>query len=193
MDCIKKAEYLDPVWPAEPNIWQLVDLSGRLFIWASTAAKFMGEYDPDARLRILLAGNLKPRSLVLCSAAELARAILACVVLGRMPMTDRTIDMLLGKRSARVLKHLGSVVQRSPGAEARALHASFADYLTDPDRSGKEHWTIGAKVQNRALALGRLRILNSELWFNFCGLEDSCCLNANVPGISNRVSARLSQ
>jgi hypothetical protein len=124
--------------------------------------------------------------------AQDARAVLACVVLGRVPMTDGTIDMLLGQHSAKVLIHLGCVVQWTPGTEARTLHASFTDYLTDSGRSGHEPWAIDAKVQHVSLAQGCFRILNRELRFNICCLEDSHLLNADVPQIEGRISEHIS-
>ncbi|KAF8187667.1 hypothetical protein K438DRAFT_1010994 [Mycena galopus ATCC 62051] len=54
---IRKREGLGSAWPGQSNMQQLVDLSGGLFIWASTATKFIAEYDPDAQLQILLSQN----------------------------------------------------------------------------------------------------------------------------------------
>ncbi|KAJ7107835.1 hypothetical protein C8R44DRAFT_986937 [Mycena epipterygia] len=207
MDSIREREDLGPTWPEESDIRQLIYLSGGLFIWAATAAKFIAEYDPDSQLKILLTQKSTDKldldklyAMALRNSgpwdtnerfAQDARVVLACLVLGRVPMTDGTMDLLLGQRSARVLKQLGCVVQWSPGTEARTLHASFADYLTDPDRSGREPWAIDPRIQHRSLALGCLRILNTELRFNICGLEDSHVLNAEVADIYERIAGRI--
>ncbi|KAJ7108211.1 hypothetical protein C8R44DRAFT_884977 [Mycena epipterygia] len=211
LSLIGKKYSLGAAWPGEEHKQALVDLSGGLFIWASTATRFLNDYDPDDRLKTLLAHDpnngvnldslyavtlrnsgswMTNRKFVLN-----ACAVLACVVLGRVPMSDATIDMLLysgQKRSSSVLKFLGCLIQWSPGKEARTLHASFADYLTDPTRSGGEPWFINPNTEHRPLSMGCLRILEQELQFNICELEDSHCRNADVVDMSARVAENIS-
>ncbi|KAJ7327462.1 WD40 repeat-like protein [Mycena albidolilacea] len=208
---IQQRKRLSPTWPGEHSIQSLVDLSGGLFVWASTAIRFMNGYRPDERLEILVAQkstagfNLDHLySVALRNSgpwdtdktfAQDAQAVLACVVLGKIPMSDRTIDMLLysGQQgSANVLEYLGCVVHWSPGQEARTLHASFADYLTDTTRSGSEPWSIDPKTHHHALSLGCLRNLHHELRFNMCGLEDSHRRNADVIDMAQRVADKVS-
>jgi hypothetical protein len=198
-------------WPGEESVKALVSLSDGLFIWASTAMKFLKSYRPNERLNILLfqdstqGFNLDTLYSVALEEsspwktdktfAEDARAVLICVVLGRVPMTDETIDMILSFEkgsSANVLKYLACIIEWTPGNRARTLHASFADYLTDPTRSGGEPWAIDPKVDHQPLSLGCLRILCRELEFNICGLEDSHCLSAEVPDLHRRVVEHIS-
>ncbi|KAJ7663435.1 hypothetical protein B0H17DRAFT_1211687 [Mycena rosella] len=198
-------------WPVEDNIRALTHLSGGLFIWASTATRFMNGYRPEERLKILITQDRTLGfhlddlySVALRNSgpwdadkmlAQDARAVLACVVLGRAPMTDAIIDMLLysGTQSSRdVLGYLGCVIQWSPGKEARILHTSFADYLLDPNRSRGKLWAIDPIANHLPLASGCLRILRSELRFNICGFEDSHRRNADVPGLPDRVAAMVS-
>ena len=50
-------------WPLEQDLNTLVEKSGKLFIWASTAIRFVGdprEGDPASRLRILLGKHVNP-------------------------------------------------------------------------------------------------------------------------------------
>ncbi|KAJ7697158.1 hypothetical protein B0H17DRAFT_1130472 [Mycena rosella] len=189
MSHIQQQKKLGPEWPGEDNLLTLVQLSGGLFIWASTATKFMNGYRPDERLKILVTQNNAKRfnlddlySVALRNSgpwdtdttfAQDAHAVLACVVLGKVPMTDQTIDMLLysgTQRSQDVLSYLGCVLEWTPGQEARVLHISFADYLTDPNRSGSY----------------------PELRFNICNLEDSHLGNTTAPGLSERVKSMVS-
>jgi hypothetical protein len=110
-------------------------------------------------------------------------------------MTDTTIDRILSfdqGSSAKVLHHLGCVVQWRPGTVAQTLHASFADYLTDTGRSGEEPWSINPQTDHLLLSLGCLKILTNDLKFNICALEDSHSLNLDVPGISLLVAERVS-
>ncbi|KAF7348813.1 WD40 repeat-like protein [Mycena venus] len=197
---------LKPDWPGQHVIKALTDHSGGLFIWASTACKFI-QRDPKPRLEIVLtsgvANNLDELYTVALrnsvdwsngSSAKDARGVLGAVVLSRMPISDKTIDKLLGfedGRSAEVLEDLRCVVQWTHGQFTRILHASFSDYLINPDRSGHHFWFISSKIQSRSLALGCLHILNSQLHFNICGLEDSHLLNIEVPDLSDRTEAHI--
>ncbi|KAJ7093772.1 WD40 repeat-like protein [Mycena epipterygia] len=209
MELIRQHSSLGRFWPEEQHIRTLVNLSGGLFIWAVTVIRFVDDYRPEEQLEILITQDAAQScnlddlyAIALEHAgpwvqnkrfAQDARAVLACVVLGKVPMTNKTIDMILGKESSGdVLKYLGCVIQWSPGKEARALHASFADYLTDPSRSGGRPWSIDLKADHHSLSLGCLRILNDELKFNICGLEDSHLLNADAPDISCRVAELMS-
>ncbi|KAJ7688866.1 WD40-repeat-containing domain protein [Mycena rosella] len=212
---IRQRKKMSPSWPGEDNIRVLVRQASGLFIWASTATRFLNGYKPDERLRILLAQESSQGparafnldglySVALRNSgpwdtderfAQDARAVLACVVLGRVPMSADTIDVLLhpGQQTSEdVLKYLGCVVRWSPGKEARTLHASFADYLTDPDRSGAEPWALSPEADHHSLALGCLRTLHSELRFNICGLEDSHCRNVDVVDLDERVAKLIS-
>ena len=196
--------------PAEENIKALVALSGGLFIWASTAMKFIAGYGPKRRLKLLLSQesshefNLDELYKVALQEsapwtdrgfAEDAQAVLECVVLGRVPMTDQTIDHIISSNksiAADVLTHLGCVIQWSSGAKARTLHASFTDYLTDPGRSGKEPWGINPKSGHLRLSLACLQTLSRELKFNICRLADSHLLNVDVQDMSDRVARLVS-
>ncbi|KAJ6549375.1 hypothetical protein DFH09DRAFT_988954, partial [Mycena vulgaris] len=208
---IQQRHDLGPTWPGEEKIQHLIDLSSGLFIWVSTAIRFIGGYDPVEQLNILMTPtsvgefNLDHLYTVALSSSGLwgantrfardARTVLACVVLGKVPMTDGTMDKLLGVdpgRTAKVLKHLGCVLQWGPGTPARTLHASFADYLTDPNRSGGQPWTVKPTTDHHSLAVGCLHILQDELRFNICGLGSSHHRNVDVPDLSNRVATMIS-
>ncbi|KAF7348825.1 WD40 repeat-like protein [Mycena venus] len=198
---------LEPEWPGQHVVETLAEYSGGLFIWASTACKFIRSFDPKKRLAIILAAGVSNDldelyTIALQNSAEWtdtgfaqdAHSVLGAVVLSQMPLTDHTIDKLLQfeeGRAAEVLEYLGCVLQWSRGQAALILHASFSDYLIDPSRSGHTAWSVNSKVQSRSLVLGCLRILNSQLQFNICRLEDSCILNVEVPDLFKRIEAHV--
>ncbi|KAJ7176322.1 hypothetical protein C8R43DRAFT_975442 [Mycena crocata] len=216
---------LGPAWPKESHLRTLVNLAGGLFIWASAAVRLIDDFKPNEKLKTLIAQKSTRVDLdslystALESAvywperevARDARAVLACVMLAREPLSDVIIDRLLASPdlrlpaltptsqdakssalAARVLPNLRSVIQWSPGATARAVHPALVEYLTTPSRSGGTPWAIDVRVDQRPLALECLRILNSELRFNICGLEDSHVPNTEVVELSVRVAKKIS-
>ncbi|KAJ7142306.1 hypothetical protein C8R44DRAFT_846399 [Mycena epipterygia] len=125
---------LGPEWPGESTIQVLANYSGGLFIWASTASKFLSEsFDPQKALTILLNS---------------------------------------GRNLAGKIDEL--------------------DYITDPKRSGDHPWFINPDTQSRWLALGCLQVLNRELRFNICDLQDSHVLNVHVEDLQARMQTRIS-
>ncbi|KAJ6627729.1 WD40 repeat-like protein [Mycena sp. CBHHK59/15] len=206
-DDIRKRKNLGKTWPGEQNIQILTDLSAGLFIWASTAIKFLDAYHPAQRLQALMSsGSNQGFNLDSLYAVALqhsgpwedetfasdAHAVLGAVILGRTPMSNCTIDRLLGLKEGRssrtVLEYLGCVIQWSPGQSARTLHASFADYIVDKTRSGKEPWFLDTRIQSHALSVGCLQVLKNDLRFNICELEDSHRSNAEVLDLSSLIS-----
>ncbi|KAJ7192655.1 hypothetical protein GGX14DRAFT_594255, partial [Mycena pura] len=207
---IRENEGLNADWPGEEIIQTLTNYSGGLFIWASTSCKFIEGFDPKKRLAKLLALDHNPTNSLdelytraLQNSANwedesfltAALSVLGAVVLCRIPPTDKIIDKLLGLdygQSAKVLKYLSCVVQWSPDQPARILHASFHDFLIDHRRSGHNPWFVDWKAQSKSLALGCFRVLNSQLRFNICDLEDSHILNVDIPDLSSRIAEHIS-
>jgi hypothetical protein len=199
---------LEPEWPGQHVVKTLTEYSGGLFIWASTACKFIRSFDPKRRLAIILAAGVSNDldelyTIALRNSADWtdtsfardAHSVLGAIVLSQMPLTDHTIDKLLRfrvGRSAEVLEYLGCVVQWSPGQAARILHASLSDYMADSSRSGGNPWFVDLKVQSMSLALGCLQVLKSQLRFNICDLEDSHILNSDIPELSARIEQYIS-
>ncbi|KAJ7618706.1 hypothetical protein FB45DRAFT_1097393 [Roridomyces roridus] len=184
----------------------LVRLSGNLFIWASTATRFIGRYRPQQRLDDLLSRkqdgfNLDELYNVALrgsapwddtSFAQDARNVLACLVFGQAAMTDATIDQLLQQQSSEVLDNLGCVLHWKRGEVVRALHTSFIDYLIDAKRSAGMPWALDVAVAHHTLSTACLGVLHSELRFNICKLEDSRLLNSQVYDLAERISTFIS-
>ncbi|KAJ7353300.1 hypothetical protein DFH08DRAFT_856466 [Mycena albidolilacea] len=203
MDDIRKRHELEDGWPGEDVICTLTEYSDGLFIWASTATKFVDGHRPNQKLESLMMRNAR-LGFNLDQLFEVAlrgsgswddpdfaldaQAVLAAIVLGEVSMTAEMIDALFNLQKDRASKHtlnaLGCVVQWSPGKVARTLHASFGDYLTDPQRSAGQPWHLDVVTHSYALTLGCFRILKNELRFNICRLKDSYVTNSDVPNLS---------
>ncbi|KZP30581.1 hypothetical protein FIBSPDRAFT_777346, partial [Athelia psychrophila] len=194
-------------WPGELVIQQLVAYAAGLFIWASTAmrllftADFLVEWlasllchesqtftlDELYKTALLSVGNWQSGE-----SADIYRRILGAVVFSQVPLTDSDIGDLLGLDSSVcciALRRLGSVIQWTEGQPARTLHKSFPDYLTDRDRCSSEPWFADLQECHRTLAVGCLRVMESQLRFNICHLETSHILNKDVKDLPARIEA----
>ncbi|KAF8217372.1 hypothetical protein K438DRAFT_1557258 [Mycena galopus ATCC 62051] len=207
MQTIRKEAGLQMDWPHKGTIKTLADHSGGLFIWASTACKFIQGFQLRNRLQIVLSAGVSDNLDELYTAAignsanwtdtafaEAAHGVLGAVVLSQVPLTDQAIDKLLRFEpgtAAEVLKHLLCVIKWSHGQSALVLHASFSDYLIDEHRSGGHVWFVNPKTLSRSLSLSCMHILQSQLQFNICKLEDSHILNSDVPDLSDRINTHI--
>ncbi|KAJ7611219.1 WD40-repeat-containing domain protein [Roridomyces roridus] len=207
---IREQKNLDVAWSGEASIQALVRLSGDLFIWASTATKFIGRYRPQQRLVDLVSRkqhgfNLDELYSVALrgsapwndtSFAQDARNVLACLVFGKAPMTDYTIDKLLGQQSSEILDNLACVLYWKRGEVVRTLHTSFLDYLVDPKRSAGMPWALDAAVAQRTLSTRPSHSARSRRGRRTAhaldGVPESPPLRAPVSDLAERLNTLIS-
>ena len=194
---LNKLRFSHPSLPKSMNdrntVLRLVNQAGGLFIWASTAIKFIGQ-NPQIRLPYLLSQSSKraPQdrldelyktalevdafSSPLDEEAEFYQSVLGAIVIARIPMTDELIDQMLpsSKYSAgSFLDHIQCLFYRKPGEPIRALHASVLDYLSDSSRSGTRPWFVDISVHHYTFAKQCFAIMVTDLHFNINGFETS--------------------
>lgn len=177
-------------WPGNSRIQALVERASGLFIWASTACKFIDAHDPDSRLRVLLQAstNLDAESaldelytMALQSAGEWKdpdlgadfRAVVGTILVARNPLSADAINTLaplnghrptsLAIRKLECVLHFNSVV--------RVLHPSFADFLSNKDRCTNEAWYIDVASHKLRFASQCLDFLDVHLKYNICDIE----------------------
>ena len=92
---------------------------------------------------------------------------------------------------ALVLDYMGSLLSGVTDHQnpVRLLHSSFYDFLTDQSRSGD--YFVSRSGIHVDLAVASLSVLHVGLCFNICGLESSYLLNSEVPGLAERVKAKI--
>ncbi|KAF7349667.1 WD-REPEATS-REGION domain-containing protein [Mycena sanguinolenta] len=92
-----------------------------------------------------------------------------------------------------VLTWLGSLLSgtTSDNEPISPLHTSLRDFLIDKKQSG-EFWIKLGTDSHQELALACLKIMNTQLRFNICGLETSFKLNSHVKDLSHRVERCIS-
>ncbi|KAF9059437.1 WD40-repeat-containing domain protein [Rhodocollybia butyracea] len=200
---IREQQELGSTWPGESKMEALTKHSSGLFIWASTATRYLLQsYDLDHALESLLDKGLTTLDDLYAGALEVAgpwndptfvreaQAALSVVILGKTSVSVALIDALLVPKhsSSRIFGRLGCVLQWAPGQHVKILHASFSDYLTDRARSGDKPWFIDPSILEPQIARGCLHILKKELQFNICGFEDSHIYTTKVPGLSECIT-----
>ncbi|KAN0102501.1 hypothetical protein V8E52_011886, partial [Russula decolorans] len=216
--CTKVAE-LEQEWPK--NLWcqMLVDKSEGLFLWASTACRFIkgnGEelLDPVEQLKILVSSA--SRSAQLSQLDELYtriltrifttngtdrmgcfRSVVGCMLAAREPLSISALEKLCSdKESAnaveQIIRPLGSLFSgvTQKSIPIRLLHTSFRDFLTDRDRSGLFY--IDTSSHHHTLTLSTLRVIKEELRFNICQLETSHRRNKDVSDLVERAEKAIS-
>ena len=181
---------LAPDWPGNSAIYALANRASGLFIWASTACRFINAHKPQKRLDILLRGDVNAEPELALDALyktaleatgildddELCsdfRAVMGIVLVARNPITHQTIDALLSldSPSLHTIQKLGCVLRWSDTEPVRILHPSFADFLMMQRRCGEALY-IDAALHNSAVAISCIYHLNRKgvLKKNVCNL-----------------------
>jgi hypothetical protein len=188
---IRSSLRLSHDWPGDSAIFALNKLAAGLFIWASTACRFINGYDPRRNLNVILFGGMSTEAqsaldALYRTALESAvkdiwddeyfradfRSIMGAILVARNPISDKTIDRLLSLEtpSRYIISRLGCVLHWSETGPVRILHPSFADFLSDRHRCGSYLWHIDTALHNRLLAIHCISHLNSVLRRNICDL-----------------------
>ncbi|KAG8773577.1 hypothetical protein FRC12_002455 [Ceratobasidium sp. 428] len=200
---------------ADHQIDQLVERSGKLFIYAATVVRFLDlKHTPimsQQRLAIIL--GISPSSTstvyqplddlytVILSAAlenpamqpwevENIRLVLYTVLCAKEPMSVEALAHLLEKSVDDVLLATGPLRSLLHESESESLvstlHASFPDYMYDPGRSKQFYYDEAA--HHGTLTRRCFDLIQMALKFNICGLESSFVFDKDVPDLSTSIS-----
>ncbi|KAJ7430063.1 hypothetical protein B0H11DRAFT_1839265, partial [Mycena galericulata] len=187
----ENSSILPPTWASHADVEALTRRAGRLFIYASTAVKYIGE-NPRARLRTLISIKVDTKGPltkplddlyrhILSDAVDmdrheseeiaLTKQILAAILTVGQPVSVATLSGLLGVPAWEVramLDRLHAVIHVPAGDNNSVLstfHASFGDFLTTMGRTSDE-MLINPPAAHAALFSDCIRIMDSELHFN---------------------------
>ena len=184
------AELPEP-WPCVKDLDQLVDKAGKLFIWAATAIRFVGdsaERDPASQLNVLLGMPVGPNMndenpyaplddlyvAILLQAANHLRGplvkgiqdVIGTIIRLRSVMPLRAIGKFLGVGTVQAnLGRIQSIIP-IPSDSSRPVqiyHPSFPDFITSRERCPHPQFYVDIHSHERRLALRCLDILNSKL------------------------------
>ncbi|KAF9225142.1 hypothetical protein BS17DRAFT_580275 [Gyrodon lividus] len=188
---------LPPDWPGEARIDGLAFRASGLFVWASTACRYIENgQDPEERLSQLLNTALYADAEaaldgIYITALESAgkweddafgidfREILGIVIVSENPLTAKMIDLLNagvgGKKKKRpclhTIRHLGTVLQWAEDRPICVMHPSFADFITERRRCGRDAWFIDRSAHHLRVARLCIACLGVVLKKNMGGLK----------------------
>ncbi|KAF9237048.1 quinon protein alcohol dehydrogenase-like superfamily [Melanogaster broomeanus] len=194
---------LPPDWPGQARINGLALRASGLFVWASTACRYIENgQDPEERLSQLVHTALYADAEaaldgIYTTALESAgkweddafgadfREILGIVIVSESPLTAKTIDLLNadieGKKKKRpclhTIRHLGTVLQWAEDKPICVMHPSFADFITERRRCGRDAWFIDRPAHHLRVARLCIARLGLVLKKNMCGLKLSTSMS----------------
>jgi len=197
LEIIRKESSLPCEWPGENNIQILCHRASQLFIYASTACRFIRDPDwsPKEGLSIILndkyqeldevytgvlANSIKGRDRSKYSQVdklreELRRIVASIVILFEaLPVTD--LAMLIGIPLENVrsrLRRLHSVldIPNNNLSAIRLLHPSFRDFLLDQRRCVDSQFCINEQKAHSDLFENCLKLMSKHLQKDICNLQ----------------------
>ncbi|KAG8718583.1 hypothetical protein FRC09_012438 [Ceratobasidium sp. 395] len=205
---------LGPLNLPEDSIKLLIVRSGKLFIYAATAARYikaqsdLDDYDSlqvilqantsmsgeaheslDALYTAILSGALESKGLRQ-GHKEKIKLVLDTVVCAREPLAIQDIARLLqlasSKQAERAIEPLRSVLQvEKRSGVVSTLHASFPNYMLTSSRSGR--FCCDEVKHNQVLAQRCFETMNDLLQFNICNLESSFMLDRQLLDLGDRI------
>lgn len=201
---------LEASWPGGKAVQALCTRSAGLFIWCSTAIGFLGSYDPENKLKILLEQDLQGKAkLSLYSLYKLALeaseqweednfeanfcAIMGAVLVAREPLSHTTIDELLGLKpftTKETLQYFACLLKCNDTEPVQVLHPSFADYLSSSE-CRDEKWYIHISTHVYKMVYYCFNLMKKKLHFNICGLETSHVQNSDIQDLDKKITLSI--
>jgi hypothetical protein len=199
-------------WPPSTDVDKLVALSGLLFIYAATAVRFVKDpkHSPRRRLAHLLGQEQNysgPSPLVQLDAlyrdilndavrdtengseylCQRLHAVMAVIVLAQTPLDVEALTTLSGLHSddtSIVIGSLASLLSESTSG-VRVFHPSFPDFAKDAARCTDTRLCVVPPVDHGIIALRCLTILNKQLHYDICNIQDPAVANKDVHNLSD--------
>ncbi|TFK33306.1 hypothetical protein BDQ12DRAFT_585468, partial [Crucibulum laeve] len=194
---IKRLREIYTPWPPL-ELTMVVKRAGKLFIYASTAYKYISykQADPCQRLQelanstqTLAVKDVDDLYTIILNNAfkdltkkeqQQIQSCLSAIICARTPMSAAVCSNLLNITPYDVMRALISlhavlqVPENDNETERITLyHASFFDFVTSKDKSGEKPWFIDLTKGHSLLAEKCLSMLNKELHFNIAGATTS--------------------
>ncbi|KAB5589667.1 Vegetative incompatibility protein HET-E-1 [Ceratobasidium theobromae] len=212
------AEELEFISPSNTQVQKLTELSGSLFIYATTAVRYIragGSLSiSSGRLSIILEANSdsdkkpgeidKLYTIILTAALEEGlenedkdpiRLVLWTALCAREPVSVETLTALGGLSNSSLalaaLQPLHPVIYVSEnGSIVTTFHPSFPDFMFDQARQSR--FSCDRPKHKEFLARRCFELMNEQLRFNICNLESSFVRDKDVKDLDERVKQFIS-
>jgi hypothetical protein len=209
---------VEPPWPTLQQLQDLITRAGCLFIYASTAVKFVSEsnYPKKYLATFLSADSHRSRSAhatldsvymqILQSitrdktgtTSTLFRDIVGAIVILQYPLSKHVLGRLLEVDTEMIngtLRSLYSLldIPASANRPIRIFHPSFADFLTSRERCTDNSLYVDVGNAHLTLAIRCIKVMNGQLRQNICEIGDASLLNSEIKGLVDRQSKHISE
>ena len=199
-------------WPSSAELERMVGRAGGLFIFALTVVKFVGDkmHNPLERLQAILGDkasvpdgsayadldSLYRDAISVFPDPDVARLVLGVVYCMAIPLSVSGLHRLLRRPDvdARIIiPALSSVLLASEDGKQpiQFYHASFRDFLINPQRSQK--YAINPAVYHRFMAQLCFETMSNSLKRDMCGIGDPAKANSEVPDLAERRQAAFDE
>lgn len=199
-------------WPPPDDLERIVNKAAGLFIFALTVVKFVGEktHNPTLRLQAILEDtaavptgsayadldSLYRDAVSAFPDPDVARLVLGIVYCMTVPMSVSGLHKLLQRPDVDirlVVPALSSVLLASEDGKQpiQFYHASFRDFLINPQRSQK--FTINPNVYHRFMAQLCIETMLNSLKRDMCGIGDPAKANSEVSDLVERRQAAFDE
>ena len=204
-------------WPNSSGLDVLCDKAAGLFIYASTAVKFIESENQSPAERLALIASLPQNTIeeeksgiddlytqILEQAFHFVhvdekgfhsrfRSVMGAVLLMFNPLPMKALSSLIRVTDIpTILSSLHSLllVPNNEADPIRVLHGSLPDFLMDSGRCRDERFLINPSVYHREILFSCLDLMKERLKKNICDLEDYASL-AEVEDIPTRRKAQI--
>ena len=200
-------------WPSPADLTTLVNKAGKLFIWAATAVKFIGDSDilnPVKQLRIILGRTVFSQNphaelgelyqMVLSNGLRDPdrlldfQQMLGTVVLLQNPLSLQSLGNFLGILDVGyLLIHIQSIIPlpQHPEGTVEIYHPSFPDFIANSSQCHDERFRLDVGRHERWMALRCLDLLTTGLTDAVLGLVPWYSLNAKVENLTTELTAAV--
>ncbi|PAV17360.1 WD40 domain containing protein [Pyrrhoderma noxium] len=191
--------------PWDEGIRILSQAANGLFIWASTAVKFVSESRLNRLKRLERLVN-NPRLLnlndlyiiVLKNAfqwdddeSSVFKDVFSLILFSKSPLSIQDITGILGLQentALELLSCLRSLVAYEEGQPIKIHHTSFYDYLVS---CVGQPWYIDIEAQKTSIVNKCFDRMGELLRYDICGLETSLKFNKDVPDLDERIEKNV--
>lgn len=211
----RRERFPDGSWPAKPDFDQLVQLTGKLFVFAAVVIRLVGHprYDPIERLKAILGvSNNDDSGLTFGSLDELyldilkkavqdsdgviddtlvtrVRKVIGALVLLQSPLTPATLSELLGEKLSSItgdIEHLSAVLTIPD--DTSQPPTIFHPSLADfvLSRCKDLRFKINAQVFHASATQRCLFTMNRYLKRDICDIRDPSLMNEDVEDLDER-------